>query len=228
LILIRIRSSPAASIAISGSPKTTNRLPAPVQLAGRVQIGVHARLQDRDAADPLQFGGVRIEIERASDHDVEPGIGRLARRVDEIGARHRAEFGAEKDCGATLAVPFEVAAFGADQIARPRRQRRKGDAVLLVRLLHTRCLEVFEHQLREIVPPGAGLGEVDGVDEAVILVDRHHPVRRQALDRERACDADARIVGVGLVVEIFELGLGGDRGVDLLLSRNPRCPPIGV
>ena len=44
---------------------------------------------------------------------------------------------------------------------------------------------------------------------------RHHAVRRQALDRERAGDADARIVHVGRVVEIFDVGARGDRGVDL-------------
>ncbi len=111
-----------------------------LQFARHVQIGVHPRLQDRDAADALELGRMGVEIEGAGDHDVEPGVGRLARRVDEIGARHGAEFGAEKDRRAALAVPFEVAAFGADQIARPRRQRREGDAVLLVRLLHARCL----------------------------------------------------------------------------------------
>src|SRR5580704_3269150 len=112
LILTRIRSFPAGSIAMSGSPKITNRLPERVlQLAGHVQIGVHPRLQDRDAADPLELGGVRIEIEGTGDHDIEPGIGRLTRRVDEIGARHGAEFGAEKDRGAALVVALEVAAF---------------------------------------------------------------------------------------------------------------------
>jgi hypothetical protein len=53
-------------------------------------------------------------------------------------------------------------------------------------------------------------------------------MRRQALDRERAGDADARIIAVGLVVEIFELGLGRDRGVDLLLPCNACRPPVAV
>jgi hypothetical protein len=53
-------------------------------------------------------------------------------------------------------------------------------------------------------------------------------MRRQALDRERAGDTDARIVGIRLVVEILELGLGVDRGVDLLLARDPRRPPFGM
>jgi len=53
-------------------------------------------------------------------------------------------------------------------------------------------------------------------------------MRRQALDRERAGDADAGVVGIGLVVEILELGLGADRRVDLLPPRDPRRPPLGV
>ena len=39
--------------------------------------------------------------------------------------------------------------------------------------------------------------------ELVVLVHRQHPVRRQALDREGASDADARVVDIGFVVEIF-------------------------
>src|SRR5689334_9939021 len=113
LILTRICLSPAGSIAISGSPKTTNRLPVPVffSLAGHMQIGVHPRLQDRDAADPFELGRMGVEIEGAGDHDVEPGVGRLTRRLDQVGARHGAEFGAEKDRGAPLVITLEVAAF---------------------------------------------------------------------------------------------------------------------
>ena len=50
-------------------------------------------------------------------------------------------------------------------------------------------------------------------------------MRREAFDRERPGDADAVIVEIGLVVEIFEFGLGGDRGVDLLLAGDARLPP---
>jgi hypothetical protein len=51
---------------------------------------------------------------------------------------------------------------------------------------------------------------------------------RQTLDRERPGDADLFLVVVGLVVEIFKLRLSGDGGVDLLLPRNPRLPPLGM
>ena len=53
-------------------------------------------------------------------------------------------------------------------------------------------------------------------------------MRRQALDRKRPGDADAGIVGVRLVVEIFDIGTRGDAGVDLALTGDPRLPPFGV
>ena len=53
-------------------------------------------------------------------------------------------------------------------------------------------------------------------------------MRRQALDRERAGDTDAGVVDVGLVVEIFDIGARGDRGVDLFLAGDARFPPFGV
>ena len=50
----------------------------------------------------------------------------------------------------------------------------------------------------------------------------------KALDGERAGDADLLLILVGLVVEVFELGLGGDGGVDLLLAGDALLPPVGV
>ena len=38
-------------------------------------------------------------------------------------------------------------------------------------------------------------------------------------------DADPRAVDVGLVVEVLDVGLGGDRGVDLLLPGDAQLPP---
>ena len=53
-------------------------------------------------------------------------------------------------------------------------------------------------------------------------------MRAEALDGEGAGDADLLLIGVGLVVEIFKLGLGGDGLVDLLLSGDAGLPPVGV
>ena len=126
-------------------------------------------------------------------------------------------------------VAFQVAAFGADQLAGPGGQRGEGDPVLLVRLLHAGGLEVFQDHLREGLL-GAVLGArlLQRVDQLVVLVHAEHAVRAKALDRERAGDADLLLVRVGLVVEVFELGLGGDGGVDLLLPGDARLPPVGV
>ena len=72
------------------------------------------------------------------------------------------------------------------------------------------------------------LGCAQHVHQLVVLIDGEDAMGRQALDREGSRDADARGVRVRLVVEIFELGFGGDRGVDLLLPLDPRLPPSGM
>ena len=72
------------------------------------------------------------------------------------------------------------------------------------------------------------LGGGQCVDQLVVLIDAQHPVGRQALDGEGPGDADLGIVGIGLVVEIFELGLGGDGGIDLLLAGDAAFPPVAV
>ena len=56
------------------------------------------------------------------------------------------------------------------------------------------------------------------VDEFVVLVHAEDAVGRDALHRERARDPDGLPVFVGLVAEVLEVGLGGDRRVDLLLA----------
>jgi hypothetical protein len=53
-------------------------------------------------------------------------------------------------------------------------------------------------------------------------------VGRETFDRERSGHADFLFVFVRLVVQVFELGLGGDRRVDFLLPRNAGLPPVGV
>ena len=46
---------------------------------------------------------------------------------------------------------FHVAAFGADQVARPGGECGEGDLVFLVRLLHAGGLEVFQDHLGEVL-----------------------------------------------------------------------------
>jgi hypothetical protein len=50
----------------------------------------------------------------------------------------------------------------------------------------------------------------------------------EALDREGTGDADLPLVLVGLVVEVLELSLRGDGGVDLFLPGDARLPPLRV
>ena len=118
-----------------------------------MQIGVHARLEHGDAAELVEFGRVGVVVEGAGDEHIEAGIAGLARGGDQIGAGDGAELRADEDGGAFLAaglgVAFDIAAFGADQIARPGRERGEGDLVFLVRLLHAGGLEVFQDHLDE-------------------------------------------------------------------------------
>ena len=68
---------------------------------------------------------------------------------------------------------------------RMRGERGEGDAVLAVRLLDARRVQVFQDHGREVVLPvvaDLGLGEM--VDEFVILVDAERAVWRYALDSD--------------------------------------------
>ena len=120
-------------------------------------------------------------------------------------------------------------------MAGPERKRREGDAILLMRLLHAGGLQVLQDHFGEICCLAvAELLVGKPLEELVVLVHRQHPMRGQALHREGAGDADARVVGIGLVVEIFVVRLAGDGGVDLPLpgdvrpSHHSACAAVGV
>jgi len=59
-----------------------------LQIIGHVQIGIHVRLQHWDAAELIEFGGVRVVIEGTSDEYVEASISGFAGCGDKIGAGH--------------------------------------------------------------------------------------------------------------------------------------------
>ena len=205
---------------------------AGLQVAGHVQVGVHPGLQDRDAAEAVELGGVGVEVEGAGDHHVEAGLGGLARRGDQVGALDGAVFGADEDAGAALRVlALGVAALGADQLAGPGLEGGERDAVALVLLVDAGAAEVLEDGLDVALGLGlaavAARGGVDLVDQLAVDADGGGAVRRQAFHREGAGDADAFPVLVGLVVEVFVLGAGGDRGVDLLLAGDAGLPEGG-
>ena len=98
----------------------------------------------------------------------------------------------------------------------------KRDAVLFVRLLHAGGAQVVEDDRGEVVAAGR---LADGVDEFVVLVDGEGTVGRDALDGEGAGDSHLVLVLVGLVVEVFVVGLGRDGGVNLLLAGDALLPP---
>jgi hypothetical protein len=69
---------------------------------------------------------------------------------------------------------------------------------------------------------------IEGVDQLVVLIHAQHAVRAERFDGEWAGHTHRFLVLVGFVVEVLELGLGGDRGVDFLLPGDAGLPPVGV
>ena len=84
---------------MSGSPKIDEEVAGAgrLQVAAHVQVGVHARLQHRHAAELVELGGMGVVVEGAGDQHIEAGIARLARGGDEVGTRDGAELGADQD-----------------------------------------------------------------------------------------------------------------------------------
>ena len=55
------------------------------ELAAHVEVGVHARLQHRDAAKLAELAGVCLVVEGTGDQDVEARVAGLASGLDEVG-----------------------------------------------------------------------------------------------------------------------------------------------
>ena len=200
------------------------------QVRGHVQVGVHARLQHRQPAQPFKLRGVGLVVERAGDQQVELPVRRFAGGLDQVWPRDRAELRADEDRraaqGALLLAALEIAPLRADEMARPGIERGEGDAVLLVRLLHAGRLEVLQDDLGEVVDAAVAAARLaEGVDELVVLVDGEDAVGGDAFDGEGAGDAHLLPVFVGLVVEVLVVGPGSDRGIDLLLAGDALLPP---
>ena len=125
-----------------------------LEVAGHVEVGVHARLEHRDAPELLELGRMGVVAEGAGDQHVEPGVRGLARRGHQVGPRHGAELGADEDARAALdAVPaaLDIPPLGADVIARPGYERGEANSVFPVGLLDPGASEVFEDDLGEIL-----------------------------------------------------------------------------
>jgi hypothetical protein len=119
-----------------------------LQVVGHVQVCVHPGLEDGNSAKLVEFRGVGVVIEGAGDQDIEVGVARLPGGSHQVGAGDGAEFRTDEDgrplLRAGLRIAFDVAPFGADQLARPGGERREDDPILLVGLLDTGDLEVLQ------------------------------------------------------------------------------------
>ena len=104
-----------------------------------MQIGVHARFENRNAAKLIKFRRVSVVVKPAGDQYIEVCIAGLARGGNKIGARDCSEFRSDGNRGeflrAELGVRFAIAALSANKIAGPRSERCEGDLVILVCLL---------------------------------------------------------------------------------------------
>ena len=104
-----------------------------------------------------------------------------------------------------------------------------------MRLLDPRRFQVFEDHLRKvgrrliaIESLAPALGGSDDVNQFVVPINSKRPVRGEAFDREGTSDADAVLVDVRLVVEVFIVRIRRNRRVDLPLARDARFPPCRV
>ncbi len=96
-------------------------------------------------------------------------------------------------------------------------------------LLDAGGFEVFQDHLgKRLLGAVVSAGFGDAINQFVVLVHAEHAVRGKALDGERPGHANYLLVVVGLVVEVFELGLGGDRRIDLTLAGDALFPPLGM
>ena len=213
-----------------------------LEIVRHVEISVHAGFEDGNAPQPVEFGSVGFVIESAGDQHVETRLCGFTGGFREIGTRDGAKFGADEDGSALLDAclsvvdrrfgvgnPFDIRSFSADEIAGPGSDPGEGDAVRFARLLDARGLEVFQNHLHEVLLlPIANSVLRSRVDQFVVLTDVQDAVRGQTFHREWSGDPYRPLILVGLVVEVFVVGIGGDGVVDLFLPGDTLFPPIGV
>ena len=175
-----------------------------------------------------------VVVEGAGDEDIEAEIPGLARGLHQIRAGDGAELRADVDAGAldrgVRGIALGVAAFPADHLGAGKGgDGAEGEAVFLVRLLNSGGFQVLQDDGGEVLLLVVGAGaaaQFPAIHHLVVLIHGEETVRGDGLHGEGAGDADFLGVLVGLVVEKFGLGLGGDGGVDLLLAGDALFPPI--
>ena len=115
-----------------------------LEVVGHVEVGVHAGLENRNAAEFVELRGVGVVVEGAGDQHVEVSVCSFTHRGYEIGTGDGAEFRTYEDASAFLsarvAVAIDVGSFGADEVSRPWSDSGEGYVVFFVRLLDAGCL----------------------------------------------------------------------------------------
>jgi hypothetical protein len=198
------------------------------QIGGHVEVGVHAGFEDADATELGEFGGVGIVAEGAGDEDIKSGFSSFFGSIDKIDSGDGAKFGADENSRAFFAIgfTFEVATFSADVFPRPSGEASEVYFAFFVGLLDSSGFEVGEDDFGEVGGFIGRIGFVIRINQFVVFINGNDAVRREAFDGEGASDADGAFVFVGFVIEVFLIGFGRDRCVNLFLSRNAIVPPV--
>lgn len=96
-----------------------------------------------------------------------------------------------------------------------------------MRLLHAGAFQLFQNYgykvLRTILHR-----PFPRIDNIVVFIHGQHTVRGKALHGKWSGHAHFLVVRIGLVVQKFKVRLGGDGGVNFLLSGDAGLPPGGV
>ncbi len=117
-------------------------------------------------------------------------------------------------------------------MTRPWHHAVEIDLAAFIRLVDAGTLQIVDDDLREVdlrhtSAATFSLGGIEIVGQFGFVA-RGDAVRREALDRERASDPDTAGIGVGTVIELFDISCLGDHRVDFLLAGDARLPPRGV
>jgi len=114
-----------------------------------VKVGIHARLENRNAAELAELSRVGFVVECAGDEHIEIRVAGLTRSSDEIGPRHGPELRPDEYrrslLGRRSIRSLNVPAFRGDELARPRGERGEVDAIVFVRLLKSGGAQILQN-----------------------------------------------------------------------------------
>lgn len=126
-------------------------------VVGHVEIRVHARLEDGNAAELVELRGLCVVVEGAGNEDIEARVAGFPGGDDKVGTAHGAELRANEDVRSALrpltvvaGLTLDVVALRGNELAGPTANGGEGDLVFLVFLLHPALLEVLNHDLSNV------------------------------------------------------------------------------